>query len=156
MGEYHTKICSVSTRQNLPEPEGAYSWLEQSSLQQATDASPLSAASPAVEEAVLGSTGTPLGALEVLVVLGSGAMETRSVPSLPAFRAQQGHSTPAQIVFRKEKSLSAPPRSQSYQSPLDFGICFERKITFTAGETSSSLRSVPVSSAFIGMNCCLH
>lgn len=74
--------------------------------------------------------------------------------SLPCPAGPLNSST--DTVFRKEKSLSAPPRSQSYQSPLDFGICFERKITFTAGETSSSLRSVPVSSAFIGMNCCLH
>lgn len=91
MREYRTKICKVSTGQNLPEPEGAYPGLEQSSLQQATDAFPLSAAAAAMEEApsCLESAGTPLGALEVLIALGSAAMETHSVPGLPAFLAQQ-------------------------------------------------------------------
>lgn len=37
----------------------------------------------------LESTGGSLGALELLIVSGSGAMETHSVPALPAFLAQQ-------------------------------------------------------------------
>lgn len=88
------KICNATTGQNLPEPEGAYAWLGQPSqaVLPAAGCSCLPAAScssscgrrlpPAPE-----STGGSLGALELLIVLGSGAMETRSAPTLPAFLA---------------------------------------------------------------------
>lgn len=64
----------------------------------------------------LESTGTPLGALELLIVSGSGAMETRSVPGLPAFLAQQRLLAEAgplnssiDTVSRKVKSAPASP-----------------------------------------------
>ena len=115
------KICNATTGQNLPEPEGAYTWLGQLSqaVLPAAGCSCILSAScsssrgrrylPAPE-----STGGSLGALEVFIVSGSGAMETRSAPALPAFLAQQRLLSEAgpqhrQSVSRKVKPPSASP-----------------------------------------------
>lgn len=60
----------------------------------------------------LESTGTPLGALEVLIVSGSGAMERHSVPGLPVFLDQQrlfsGVGPPNSSIDTVSRKIKSP------------------------------------------------
>lgn len=159
VGEYHSKICNVSTGQNSPEPEGACSWLEQSSLQQATDASPLSAAVPAVKEvpSCPGEhwyTSGCFGGANSFRLWCNGDSLCAWFGSLPCQAETVSRSKTTQLQHRysvqKNKVPICFPMIIILSKSIRVGICLEGKIIFTAGEKSSSLCSIPVSLPLLG------